>query len=327
MKKKLISTSLKIISLFIFLYILLQIDIEQFKAIFQKADVKYFVFGYLSIYLLVLLKSIRWNLLMKQQKVSLPFFQSFYLYLWGFYYGVITPGRLGELAKVIYIRDKFSSFGSSVVSVIIDRVFDILVLLISAAIMIPANTANNLLPFFTLNVNTIFIISAVMLIGGGTVFFIIMRMEQCRDFIWKILKFIIPKSISRRLGKNLADFGREIFQRLKNPGSMLVPFILSVTSFLIRVFSAHMFILALNIPLDFFYTLFCITASTLVAILPISISGIGIREAAMVFLFSHAGLAKESAVIFSLLILSISVFLAINGGIVNLFIILRKRKE
>src|SRR5258708_4362192 len=55
----------------------------------------------------------------------------FLIYMSTLYLGNLTPGRAGDFAKVFYLKDDLGfSTGSSMASVLVDRVFDLYILLI-----------------------------------------------------------------------------------------------------------------------------------------------------------------------------------------------------
>ncbi len=76
--------------------------------------------------------------------------------------------------------------------------------------------------------------------------------------------------------------------------------------------------LSLGLPLSFFDVALISVLMAIVTFLPISIAGLGTREAAVVYLFSLFGLDKETAVLFSLLIFTIDI-LTISFGIIPYF--------
>ena len=58
-------------------------------------------------------KSLRWNLLLRQQAIFYSKTESFLIYMSSLYIGFLTPGRLGEFVKVLYLRnDKKISIGT-----------------------------------------------------------------------------------------------------------------------------------------------------------------------------------------------------------------------
>jgi uncharacterized membrane protein YbhN (UPF0104 family) len=59
--------------------------------------------------------------------------------------------------------------------------------------------------------------------------------------------------------------------------------------------------LALDLPLGMVYLAVCLSVAGVAALLPISFSGLGTRDAILILLFAPLGLAAEEAVAFSTL--------------------------
>lgn len=77
---------------------------------------------------------------------------------------------------------------------------------------------------------------------------------------------------------------------------------------------------SLGIELAIWHYFIYIPLITTIALLPISLAGLGIREGAFVFFFAQAGVAQAQALSLSLLLFAQSVALALLGGIWYLFV-------
>jgi uncharacterized protein (TIRG00374 family) len=63
--------------------------------------------------------------------VSYPVWDSYLIYMGSLFWGTVTPGRVGDFMKVLYLkRDRAMSIGKGMSSVLVDRVFDLYILLI-----------------------------------------------------------------------------------------------------------------------------------------------------------------------------------------------------
>jgi predicted signal transduction protein with EAL and GGDEF domain len=72
---------------------------------------------------------------------------------------------------------------------------------------------------------------------------------------------------------------------------------------------------AVGIELGIGYYFIYIPLITALAVLPISVLGIGIREGAFVFFFAQAGVPQAQALSLSLLLFSQSLLMALIGGV------------
>ena len=95
---------IKYAGIFVFLYIYSVIDISKVFFIIFNSKIEYLLTSLILTLPQLFLKSYRWMLLMKQQKIIYSPKDSFLIYLSSIYIGVITPGRLGELSKAIYLK-------------------------------------------------------------------------------------------------------------------------------------------------------------------------------------------------------------------------------
>lgn len=97
---------------------------------------------------------------------------------------------------------------------------------------------------------------------------------------------------------------------------IIIPVVATFIGYSIFYYQCYLMALSLRIPISLFGVIFCISISSLMSLIPITISGIGTRDATLIFLFSLLGLTKEAAVSFSIIFLSIVyITTAIFGGI------------
>ncbi|MCK4786260.1 MAG: flippase-like domain-containing protein, partial [Desulfobacteraceae bacterium] len=85
--------------------------------------------------------------------------------------------------------------------------------------------------------------------------------------------------------------------------------------FLVRV---HLLVVSTDVPLDFVELSWIASLVLLVQALPISLSGIGLRETAYAFLFRTQGLPPEKGVLIGILIFSQMLLISAIGGILQL---------
>src|SRR3989338_2414453 len=109
--------------------ILLRIDF--YKLIAQLSRLNILSFVIINVLLLpsISLKAYRWKYLLRMQGIEYPWKDSFLSYLGGIFAAIITPGRIGEVIKAVYLRkDKNLPIPEGLASVFLDRLLDLLVL-------------------------------------------------------------------------------------------------------------------------------------------------------------------------------------------------------
>jgi uncharacterized protein (TIRG00374 family) len=103
---------LNFIGLLLLAVILWKIDFNEVMKYLKNVNYWYLLLAYPFLMLNISLKSVRWNFLMRSQGVQLPLSKTLYVYLWGYYFGTVTPGRIGEISKAIYFQDNLKTWAA-----------------------------------------------------------------------------------------------------------------------------------------------------------------------------------------------------------------------
>lgn len=243
------------------------------------------------------IKSSRWRYILKLQSIRYSPTQTFVSYLSGLFVGIVTPGRLGESIKAFYLReDQGVPFSKGLTGVLADRLFDLCFLIIFG-----------LLGFWYLRIFGQVSHLAVILISLAVVatFVYLISKNRFKDFI---ASFFGPKFDGLIISLEQFYAGFRDLARME----IILPVALTALSYLIYFFQCHLILLSFSIKVNFLVTIFFMSLINLVSLVPISISGIGTREAAMVYLFALNHIPKEEAIAFSFMIFTIFYVL---GGI------------
>ena len=296
--------------------ILWKIDFKQVGHYLKNVNFWYLLLAYPFLILNVSLKSVRWNYLMRSQGVKLPLSRTLYVYFWGYYFGTVTPGRVGEISKAIYFQDKFENLGRAFVSVVVDRLYDVGIRVALLFILYPLYSSLfefRFIGFFILLVS----------IGAGVI--ILVRMKSIRNIVTKFSRFVIPKKYYQSIMNNISGFVNDTVRMITSIKVVGVSTLITLVCYLFYFILTYSIQKSFNIDMDFTYNIFCVVITSLAAVIPISISGLGVREAVMIYMFSNIGLGKEAAVLFSLSFFALNPILAIHGWIVNTFMMFGNR--
>ena len=291
------------IGLVIFLYIVFyKIDFFKIKIIIFSANLNFIILATVLTFIMLLIQVWRWNYLKKIQNINYSFKDSFLLYGAGIFFGTITPGRLGDLIKVLYLKEGGHSTGKSAVSVIIDRLADLIFLLVVGYL--------SMLFFVKFFMAEIIIITAIIL--AIIIISLLLKNGLFKKSINKIFLWLIPAKYKESLTLNLQDLITDFkIYRFKN---YLILFVL--TSLAWFFYYLQMLFLAKSIDLGditFIYLAMSVTIAAIMTLIPISPYGLGTRDAALLFLLSLIGINSEKAVTFSLLILFMLLFYGLIG--------------
>lgn len=292
---------LRLLGVVLFALVLTRVDAGATWAVLARGRWEFFFPTLLLFVVNIAVKTWRWHLLLRDQDIDVPVGGLFAAYLGSFHIGLVTPGRLGELIKVFYLKDIGYSMAHSLVGTIVDRACDI--------IMVAAWGCVGIWFYAAVFRQALVILS--MLVGGGVLVFGILWWQI--DWRERLLRAMFQHLVPARFYQitlKAEEFYHE-YRRLRKR-TLLKALLLSMLSWLIYFGQVYLLALALGIEITFLYLSVFIAISSLLSLLPITLSGIGTRDAALVYLFGTVGLPGESALALSLLILAMMVA---NGGI------------
>jgi len=281
-----------LIGFFLLIFVIYQLDLKAFYLSLQKIDYRLLILAILLTIPIIFTKAWRWNYLKKLQKINYKLSSSFLIYSVGMAIGSLTPGRLGEISKVSYLKSDGYSIGKSLVSVIIDRLSDLFFLIVFGYFGIIF-----LFGFFE---KITFVFSIIILTIIILVF--IAKKQFVRQLIKKIFSILIPLRYQKSWQTNFQDFLRGV--KTYNKTNYFYFFLITLLAWLI--YYCQTYLLAKSIGLGgvpFFYLAMTVTIAGFITLLPISFSGIGTREATLVILLSPLMVNIELIVLLSELIL------------------------
>lgn len=251
-------------------------------------------------------KSLRWALLLKIQNYKFPKLKAYLAYFVGNFWGSFTPGRLGDMIRILYVYQQCNiSRAQAASSTLIDRLMDIAMLCIVGAIgIIPMMLG----PRLTYAVLMLFIILVF-------VFVIIFHKNLFENLCHYIVRYIAPEKIARAISTNITEFLDSV-EKLKS-FKLILPCGLTFVAYAIYFSQVYVLALALNIKPGYLYLAVCVAVANIVSWLPLTISGMGTRDAVFLTLFSLKHIPGEKAVGLSLLFLLIVNFWpALLGAVV-----------
>jgi len=296
---------LQILGPLIFIYILSKID---YQILFEEIKLLKWYFLVLAAGLMIfeiVVRSLRWRTILLSLNINISKLSSIKLHWLGIFIGIITPGRFGELIKVYFLKKRSYNIFRSFFSIILDRTIDILILLFFGLLIF----------FFFLKDIGIYIIpfGLILLL---VIIFIFLLIDQ-RSYLHKLFGRFVQKILHVEF-KNYSRFTfSKFWQGIKGlkKKDVIYFFIYLIVSWCLYFLVRYVIALSLGLDLSFINISIISILVAIVTILPISIAGLGTREAAVIYLFSLFGLSKEMALLFSLLILTIDI-LTISFGLI-----------
>ncbi len=268
------------LTLALLVLVVAKVDPQRLLASLQSARAEYVALALLLTAPFLYLKALRWHLLLRAGDIQASFLESTVSLIGGMGLGLVTPARLGELVRAAYLRDprKLRIGGL----VLIDKGLDVLVL---AALSIPG--AWRLLgplagmAFVVVTFSGLFLVYSPgrVLVWLGAVSFRFPPRAKL-ERVWSSLESLSTRATTTYLVLTALSFV-----------VVLVQFGLILLSWRNWSFS----VVALTFPLVI-----------LTNVLPLTIGGLGIREAAAVVLLGHYGVPSAHAALAAFLMFAIN---------------------
>ena len=298
--------SVKLIGIALFIYILSRINWSELIEVFREMNGIYFVFALLFIFPTIIVRTLKWrDIVQTLESREFPFWSLFSMYLKALSLGLVTPGKIGEFYRARYLSQQYGvSFGKALWTVVVERGVDFL----TDAIVAVAGIA---VLFFVFGVEVSFlgILFLLVLMILSIVFFT--QRNFARALFEIAIKPFLPVRMKKKAEEFLKDFLAEMW--ILNRSLLWRLFVYDAFG-LVLVVGAHFLIaISLSIPISFWYLSVALVLVGMLTILPISVLGIGVREAGYIFFFSLVGLTIEQALAFSLLALFWSISFRISG--------------
>ncbi|PDV98754.1 lysylphosphatidylglycerol synthase transmembrane domain-containing protein [Candidatus Chloroploca asiatica] len=237
----------------------------------------------------VIIKSWRWVRLLREMGLTLKLSEACLVYTVGLFYGATTPGQAGDLLKAVYLGERGQPVAPAMLSVVLDRLFDLLIMAALATLGIFA--LGQLLPSRELQ------LALVILMGLGLVTLTIFLLAR-KPREW-VLTSVLPR-IAPRLTASLERWNDQLQHLSLSPQLIVAVTIASLISATFTFIRLWLLFLALGLDRVPLYVV--VGASALVAVLqvlPISIAGVGVRDAVLIAILLPYGYTAEQALTLS----------------------------
>jgi hypothetical protein len=248
------------------------------------------------------------------------------LNLIGMFYNLFLPGHVsGEIVKIFKLTKVIRESSKSIISIAMDRLMSILPRLAIISFCLILNLPLFIDYKFIIGVLalTLFILLFIVIISGSKLSSALEKLSTI--FFQKISLAIQRFRKERQQGSDfqIKEGSTSLWGTLKiyqkHRFSLWVCFCYGLISHILE--SAHFYLiaLALNTKISFGAILWILAIVVVVQMIPISISGIGVREGTFVFLLGHYGILPTVAFSLSLIIFFFQILIGGIGGFIEIW--------
>jgi uncharacterized protein (TIRG00374 family) len=293
--------------------VLVTVDVRETIGLLGAADWRYSLAA-LALYLLgIPVRAARWQALLAAQAMRVPLGALTRLYFAGAFYSNLLPSGIGgDVVKMVELSQRTDDPPTAISTVLADRALGLLVLFALALVTLPWGWREVSPP----------VVLLLLALAAGSVIGIWLLLNQ-RLMAWLQERLPPLRKIMHR--PKIAVFYRSLQRYRGKPLARAAAFSLLFNLMLIAVVALIGRSLDVDISLKY-YLLFVPVISTLLA-LPISLSGLGIREGGYVYLFTQVGVTRAVALSMSLSFYAVSLITGLIGGAIYFLHSLLEQRE
>lgn len=266
-----------------------------------SARITHVAMAFTLLFCTYLIGVIRWQVLLGALTARLPLFLLGRLSLIGLFFNTFVPGGLaGDIVRGYHLGSEGFRRSDALASVVADRFIGLIGLLTVSLVGFWVGhrelMASNLLGLFL--AIALGLVGAVVLFYSGWVSYPVgLLTERLSTSAYPI----------RNLWDAIQSYrmcGREVASALA----------LTFGADLLMIISVYVLAQSIRVALPFHYFLVFVPVIAILSAVPISINGVGVREAGYLLLFTQVGLSQEQAVSISLLYFGMTLVLGALGG-------------
>jgi uncharacterized membrane protein YbhN (UPF0104 family) len=266
----------------------------------RQADARYLLLAW-GIYLFsMVVRAYRWHVLLRIQNLMTPMSTLISLYFIGTFFNSVLPTGFGGDVVRMYELTKHSKHGTeSVSTVLVDRLCGFVVLFVMAVLALPFSY--RLIPP-----------AVSILIVGITVLTLVGIGLALSDTVWD---WLVCLPLLKRLlaSPRVVNFRVSIrANRTRSIGGALVA---SLAFNVLLMVMNYVIATALGVSISPWYFLIFIPIISFLLTLPVSFSGLGVREGGYILLFGQAGVPSSLAFAMSLCVYAVAVATGLIGGL------------
>ncbi|UCF50451.1 MAG: flippase-like domain-containing protein [Thermoplasmatales archaeon] len=287
---------LPLIGIVILIIITLNLDVEKIIDAFLLINPIYIIFALSLTIPRVLIRNYGWQLIQKEQKIKISYFQSLKCFLIGYFYASWTPGFVGQLMRVPYMKEKT---GEPYGKLFINTLIEVTVRQVAIYSMIVIGLLLIVEEFSDIEITRIlpFIIALLITVQAGIILYFIKK-ERGEKVLNFFIKFLVPKKLKNSSFKFVDTFYKD-FPRISR---LIIPTFIGLISWIIIFSQEYIIVYALGANIPYLSFLLLYPVANMAGYIPVTFAGLGFRELTSIIIFSTLfGVGEEMVLVFTLL--------------------------
>jgi uncharacterized protein (TIRG00374 family) len=285
----------------IFLYLALRgLRLNELGNAFKQANYLWLIPGVAIYFVAVWARAWRWHYLLKPLK-SIPTNQLFPTVTIGYFGNNILPARAGELLRAIVLKkDEDIPISASLATIIVERVFDGVVMLGFVFVNLPELARLTSSSGFVGDIRTLAVIGTVVFIGALLVFLAAaMFPERTQSIVRRITTRLVPQRYREKI-LGLSDRFLGGLAALRSPRGVLMIFVTTVVIWLLETGKYWFLMHAFPFKVSFFTLMLMNGIVNLATTIPSAPGYVGTFDAPGIAVLTAYGVPKATAAAYTL---------------------------
>jgi glycosyltransferase 2 family protein len=265
---------LPFIGIFIFIYTIYLLNFNEIIKAFLSLNPLFILLALPLTIPRILVRNVAWKMIQKEHNIHLSYWESLKIFLIGYFYGSITPGYIGQLMRIPYMKEKTKDpYGKLFVNSFLETTLHTLSLY--GMIVIGAILVIGTLP------DLLYI--AILWILILTIILLLFIKEERGE---KIFRWFISLLIPSQLKDYFYQFVNSFYTDLPRVKKLIAPVLVGMVTWIIIFTQEYFIVLGLDLPIPYLYFLLLFPIANAAGFIPITFAGLGTREAVAVFIFT-----------------------------------------
>lgn len=302
------------ISIILLAFLFKQVDGKSLIAVIENADTGLLLLSAVIYFLVYVLCLFRWEMLLKGAKIRLSLKRVIISFAGGVFFNLFLPSTIGgDFVRSIDLAAHTKRPREVVATVLLDRLSGYVGLVIVALLA---------LLFGWKLIEDKSVLLSIAIITGILVVTLLVLFNR---FLYSKINQVLHSPTAGRVRAAIKNLHREIHIFRHHKKIILNNLILSVLIQALFPVTFYIIALSLGIKIDITYFFVYLPIIGAITLLPISIGGLGLRDATTVFFFAKAGVSKDLAFAMSLINFSFILVYAAVGGLIYVLTVHHRR--
>ncbi len=261
-----------ILTIFIFAVIFFSIDISLFIENITKINLWLFILSLILLFPPFFLFAYRWHIMVKDFR-EISFYDSLKLFFVSQSINIVTPSKVGDFTKAYFVRNEKFKGKVALGACFFEKILDLFVLSIFAIFGIL---------FAYSQIASFFILFFLIFLTLLPLFILVVNLKN-DSRLMRLVRLLVPfRSINKIIEEILLYF--QLIR--KNKKNLVNIFIINILLWIIFIYQAYILLLALGIEINLLAAFGLLPLGIFVGLLPLTVSGMGTRDAAFILLLS-----------------------------------------